>query len=52
MNALRMALGWLCYQAVMVLPVRLNNRAYLWALGWAGYYAHTPAHWVGGNDAS
>lgn len=44
MNALRYALGWACFQVVMLLPVRLESRAYCWALAWAGYYAHDPRH--------
>jgi hypothetical protein len=44
MSALRFALGWLCFRAVLALPVRMDNRAYRWALAWAGYYAHHPTH--------
>ena len=40
MRALRLLRGWLCFQAVMVLPVVLNSPIYCWLLGWAGWYAH------------
>ena len=32
--------GWLCFRFVMALPVLLDNPAYCWMLGWAGWYAN------------
>ena len=40
MKPLRLLRGWLCFQAVMLLPVTLNSPVYCWLLGWAGWYAH------------
>lgn len=38
-HRLKMALGWLCYWPVMVLPTSSTGMRG-WALGWAGYYAY------------
>ena len=40
MKALRRLRGWLCFQAVLLLPVTMNSPVYRWLLGWAGWYAH------------
>jgi len=50
-DALRYALGWLCFQLVMLLPVCIGNPAWMWACGWAGYYANHPSH-TAGPDSS
>jgi hypothetical protein len=38
----RLALGWLRFHAIMLLPIRLENRLWCWALSWAGWYATLP----------
>lgn len=40
MKTLRLLRGWLCFHAVMALPVTLNSPVYCWLLGWAGWYAN------------
>ena len=39
----KMALGWLCYWPVLAWPwwARTSkSRLFMWALAWAGFYAH------------
>lgn len=40
MNTIRLLSGWLCYRAILLLPINLKSPAYCWMLGWAGWYAH------------
>lgn len=41
----RMALGCVCYALIMsVWPWRSNSRLFLWALSWAGFYAHADGY--------
>lgn len=39
-HRLRKLRGWLCFQAVLILPIRLDSRVYCWLLAWGGWYAH------------
>jgi len=38
-------LGWPCYWFVMIYPVQwwaMENKLFMWTLGWAGYDANAP----------
>lgn len=48
----RYALGWLCFELVMLLPVRMESPVYRWLVGWAGFYAHHPSQVTHGVGAS
>jgi hypothetical protein len=43
-----MVLGALCYPLAIYLPAS-NNRAFMWLLSWAGFYAYSDGYenWIG-----
>ena len=50
----KMALGWICFWVFKALPasVDIRNRAVMWVLQWAGFYACSEgfAHWMTFKD--